>query len=140
MFQLLLVLNFSAVSSSFLSSLSYPFCTLLPINLVILAIFTKTPKTVAIILDQKSHFCLDRFVGMFFSYGCGVTIIILCMCMTWNIQLMHGTQCVFSKPMQDKDDNTALIKACRRGHIEAARILLDNRANVDHQNKVSSRT
>ena len=54
---------------------------------------------------------------------------------------MHGTQCVFSKLMQDENGNTALIEACQGGHVESARILLDHGANVDHQNNVSlSRT
>ena len=53
---------------------------------------------------------------------------------------MHGTQCVFSKLMQDKYGNTALIKACEGGHVETARILLDYGTNIDHQNNVSSRT
>ena len=53
---------------------------------------------------------------------------------------MHGTQCVFSKLMQDNDGYTALIEACRRGNVETARILLDYGANIDHHNNVSSRT
>ena len=51
---------------------------------------------------------------------------------------MHVTQCVFSKLMQDRDGNTSLIMACRRGHVETARVLLKHRANVDQQNNVSS--
>ena len=54
--------------------------------------------------------------------------------------LEHGTQCVFSKFMQDEDGNTALIQACRRGHVETARVLLNHGTNVDHQNNVSSKT
>ena len=53
---------------------------------------------------------------------------------------MHGTQCVFSKLMQDNRGYTALILACRRGHVETARILLDYDTNIDHQNNVSSGT
>ena len=53
---------------------------------------------------------------------------------------MHGTQCVFSKLMQDNDGNIALIQACRCGHVETARILLDYGTNIDHQNNVSNRT
>ena len=34
--------------------------------------------------------------------------------------------------------NTALIEACAGGHVETAGLLLDHRANVDHQNNVSS--
>ena len=49
---------------------------------------------------------------------------------------MHGTQCVFSKLMQDEDGDTALIKACRHGDVETARVLLDRGANVDQQNEV----
>ena len=37
---------------------------------------------------------------------------------------------------QDEYGDTPLIAACRRGHVETARILLDHGANVDHQNKV----
>ena len=51
---------------------------------------------------------------------------------------MHVTQCVFSKLMQDEDGDTPLITACRRGHVEIARVLLEHRANVDQQNNVSS--
>ena len=47
---------------------------------------------------------------------------------------------MFTKLMQDEKGNTALIKACRRGHVETARVLLDHGANVDHQNNVSTRT
>ena len=47
---------------------------------------------------------------------------------------------MFSKLMQDKNGDTALIKACEHGHVETARVLLDHGANVDHQNIVSSRT
>ena len=39
--------------------------------------------------------------------------------------------------LQDKNGNTALIRASRWGYVEAARVLLDHRANIDHQNKVS---
>ena len=56
------------------------------------------------------------------------------------LTFVHETQCVFSKHMQDEDGNTALIQACRYGHVETARVLLDHGANVDHQNNVSSRT
>ena len=52
---------------------------------------------------------------------------------------MHGTQCVFTKLVQDEDGDTALIKACWNGHAETARVLLDHGANVDHQNNVSSK-
>ena len=47
---------------------------------------------------------------------------------------------MFSKFMQDGDGNTALITACRGGHVEEARILLNHGANIDHQNHVSSKT
>ena len=40
--------------------------------------------------------------------------------------------------MQDNDGDTALIRASERGYVEAARILLDHRASIDHQNKVSA--
>ena len=43
---------------------------------------------------------------------------------------------MFSKLVQDKLGNTALIKACQYGRVETARVLLDHGANVDHQNKV----
>ena len=56
-----------------------------------------------------------------------MTLSILCMVLS-----------VFSKLMQDKYGNTALIQACQYGHVETARILLDNGANVDHQNNVST--
>jgi ankyrin repeat protein len=46
---------------------------------------------------------------------------------------VHVTQCLFSKPMQDEDGNTPLIKACRYGDVETARFLLDHGANVDQQ-------
>ena len=38
--------------------------------------------------------------------------------------------------MQDEDGETALMEACRRGHVKRARVLLHHGANVDHQNKV----
>ena len=57
-----------------------------------------------------------------------------------HYDLEHRTQYVFSKLMQDKDGNTALIKACGGGHVETARVLLDHGANIDHQNNVSSGT
>jgi ankyrin repeat protein len=50
---------------------------------------------------------------------------------------VHVTQCVFSKLMQDEDGDTPLIIACRWGHVETARVLLDHGANVDQQNNVS---
>ena len=53
-------------------------------------------------------------------------------------QLVHVTQCVFSKLIQDEDGDTPLIMACRYGHVETARVLLEHRANVDQQNNVSS--
>ena len=37
---------------------------------------------------------------------------------------------------QDEWGNTALMEACRGGHVETARILLDHGANVDYQNGV----
>ena len=40
------------------------------------------------------------------------------------------------KWIQGKDGNTPLVEACRRGHVEMARILLDHGANVDYQNQV----
>jgi ankyrin repeat protein len=52
--------------------------------------------------------------------------------------ILHVTQCVFSKLMQDEDGNTALIMACQRGHVETARVLLDHGAATDYQNKVNS--
>ena len=52
---------------------------------------------------------------------------------------VHGTLCMFTKLMQDEKYNTALIIACRYGHVETARVLLDHGANVDHQNNVSSK-
>ena len=42
---------------------------------------------------------------------------------------------VFSKFMQDKYGDTALIQACRHGDVETAMVLLDHGANVDHQNE-----
>ena len=39
--------------------------------------------------------------------------------------------------MQDGDGNIALIKACRNGHVETARVLLDHKANIDYQNNVN---
>ena len=53
---------------------------------------------------------------------------------------MCGTQCVFSKLMQDNVGNTALIEACEGGHVETARMLLDYGTNIDHQTNVSSGT
>ena len=55
-------------------------------------------------------------------------------------QFAHVTQCVFSKLMQDEDGETPLIRACRHGHVETARVLLKHGANVDQQSNVSSRT
>ena len=49
---------------------------------------------------------------------------------------MHGTQCVFSKLMQDKNGDTALIEAREGGYVETSRVLLDHGAIVDHHNKV----
>ena len=40
--------------------------------------------------------------------------------------------------MQDKYGETALIRASRQGYVEAARVLLDHGASIDHQNKVSA--
>ena len=40
--------------------------------------------------------------------------------------------------MQDGDGNTPLIRACREGHVETARVLVEHRANVDQQNNVSN--
>ena len=56
-----------------------------------------------------------------------------------------GTFCAWDsvcvlKFMQDIIGNTALIKACRHGHIETAKVLLDYGANVEHQNNVSIRS
>jgi hypothetical protein len=63
-----------------------------------------------------------------------------CVCMHYDLEhFMHVTQCVFSKLMQDEDGNTPLIEVCRWGHIKTARVLLDQGANVDLQNNVSSR-
>ena len=53
---------------------------------------------------------------------------------------MHVPQCVFSKLMQDGDGDTPLIMACRGGHVEIARVLLNHGANVDQQSNVSKRT
>ena len=38
--------------------------------------------------------------------------------------------------MQNEYGDTALFGACRGGHVETARVLLDHRANVDLQNNV----
>ena len=62
-------------------------------------------------------------------------------CIHYDLEhLVHGTQCMFSKLVQDEDGDTALIQACQYGHVETARVLLDHGANVDHQNNVSSIT
>ena len=45
---------------------------------------------------------------------------------------------MFLKLMQDEDGDTALMEACRRGHVETTRVLLHHGANVDHQNKVEN--
>ena len=42
--------------------------------------------------------------------------------------------------MQDEDGDTPLIKVCRGGHVETARVLVEHGANVDQQNNVSSKT
>ena len=47
---------------------------------------------------------------------------------------------LFSKFIQDEDGDTPLIKVCRGGHIETARVLVEHGADVDQQNDVSSRT
>ena len=61
-------------------------------------------------------------------------------CIRYDLEhFVHGTQCVFTKLVQDEDGDTALIKACWNGHAETARVLLDHGANVDHQNNVSSK-
>ena len=56
--------------------------------------------------------------------------------MTWNICACDSV-CVL-KLMQDEDGDTPLIRACRGGHVETARVLIEHRANVDQQNDVSS--
>ena len=62
-------------------------------------------------------------------------------CIHYDLEhLVCGTQCMFSKFIQDMIGNTALIRACQGGHVETARVLLDHGAVVDHQNNVSSRT
>ena len=48
------------------------------------------------------------------------------------------TQCIIF--MQDAYGNTPLIKACERGYVETARILLDHGTYMDHRNKVESLT
>ena len=40
--------------------------------------------------------------------------------------------------LQDKYGDTALIKASGQGYVEAARVLLDHGANIDHQNNIVS--
>ena len=40
--------------------------------------------------------------------------------------------------LQDKNGNTALIRASSRGYVEAAGVLLDHGANIDHQDQVSA--
>ena len=40
--------------------------------------------------------------------------------------------------LQDNDGDTALIMASRQGCVEAARLLLDHGANIDHQNTIVS--
>ena len=61
-------------------------------------------------------------------------------CIHYDLEhFVHGTQCMFSKLVQDESGTTALIQACERGHVETARVLLDHGANVDHQNNVSCR-
>ena len=40
--------------------------------------------------------------------------------------------------LQDNDGETALIIASQQGYVEAARVLLDHGASIDHQNKVSA--
>ena len=60
-------------------------------------------------------------------------------CIHYDLEhFMHVTQCVFSKLMQDEDGYSPLIRACREGHVETARVLVEHRANVDQQNNVSS--
>ena len=63
------------------------------------------------------------------------------MCIHYDLEhFVHVTQCVFSKLMQDEDGDTPLIRACQRGHVETARVLVEHRANVDQQSNMSSRT
>ena len=64
------------------------------------------------------------------SLACGV-------CIYYDMEhYVHGTRCAFLKLMQDKNGDTALIKACEGGHVETVRVLLDHEAIVDQQNKV----
>ena len=51
-----------------------------------------------------------------------------------------GLSVCILKLMQDKWGDTALIKACQRGHVETATVLFDHGANVNHQNKVGKNT
>ena len=71
-------------------------------------------------------FCLVRQSGQLvqFSWQCLIE---------YPLIIVHT--CVF-KLMQDEDGDTALIKACRHGHIETARVLLDHGAIVNYKNKV----
>ena len=39
-------------------------------------------------------------------------------------------------PVQNEEGRTALIGACRNGHIDTARVLLDHGAIIDFQDKV----
>ena len=64
------------------------------------------------------------------------------MCIHYDLEhFVYGIhdQYVFSKLTQwnwRSRGYTALIEACRHGHVETARVLLDHGTNIDHQNKV----
>ena len=62
------------------------------------------------------------------------------LCDLKNTLITNYLQCVFSKFMQSKYGNTALIEACLLGYVEIARALLEHRASVDKQNYVSIRS
>ena len=53
-----------------------------------------------------------------------------------NFNSIYASINFFSHPMQSDSDNTALIKACRRGDIKRVRELLDKGTHVDYTDKV----
>ena len=55
-----------------------------------------------------------------------------------HVCVLELVWCVLSKLIQNEDayGDTLLIRACRRGDVKTARVLLDHGASPDYQNKV----
>ena len=87
-----------------------------------------------------SYMCMCSSVNMY-NFLTAPPDMVLHVCIHYDLEhFVHGTQCVFSKLLQDWSGYTALIQACYRGHTETVRVLLDHGANVDQQDNVRNRT